>query len=67
LGLKVLQDLKLTSGGKWKGGTIYNPDSGSTYRAQAYLKNEDTLFVRGYVGIPLLGKTATLERYKDVR
>jgi uncharacterized protein (DUF2147 family) len=64
IGLKVLRDLKSTGEGTLRGGAVYDPDSGSTYRAQAHLEDPDTLVVRGYVGIPLFGRTATLKRFK---
>jgi len=47
--------------GKWVGGTIYDPTAGDTYKCQ--LKIEDgTLRVRGYIGVPLLGRTVEWHR-----
>lgn len=47
--------------GKWVGGTIYDPLEGNTYKCQ--LKIEDNLLrVRGYIGVPLLGRTVTWHR-----
>jgi len=64
LGLRVLENLKNTKVGYWKGGRIYDPDSGSFYSAQARLKDSETLIVRGYIAIPLFGRTAVLKRYQ---
>ncbi|HJN03520.1 MAG TPA: DUF2147 domain-containing protein [Alphaproteobacteria bacterium] len=42
---------------KWKNGRIYSPRNGKTYKSIMQLDGEDTLKVRGYVGVPVLGKT----------
>ncbi len=42
---------------KWKNGRIYNPRNGKTYKSTMQLDGENTLKVRGYVGVPLLGET----------
>lgn len=47
---------------KWEGGTIYNPEDGKTYSCTMTLQDADTLRVRGYVGLPLLGKTQVWTR-----
>jgi uncharacterized protein (DUF2147 family) len=36
---------------KWKGGTIYNPDSGKSYKCEMWQKSPETLNVRGYLGL----------------
>jgi uncharacterized protein (DUF2147 family) len=64
IGLKVLTNLKKSRHG-WKGGRVYDPDSGSTYRAQAHLEGDSSLVVRGYIGIPLLGRSVTLKHVTD--
>lgn len=43
--------------GVWVKGTIYNPEDGDTYKCTMRLNGEGSLKVRGYVGIPLFGKT----------
>jgi uncharacterized protein (DUF2147 family) len=43
--------------GEWKGGTIYDPEDGKTYKCQLKFDSPAVLNVRGYVGIPALGKT----------
>jgi uncharacterized protein (DUF2147 family) len=42
---------------EWKGGTIYDPEEGKTYKCQLKFDSPSILNVRGYVGIPALGKT----------
>lgn len=48
--------------GKWEDGWVYDPDSGSTYTGVAQLTDPDTIKLRGYVLIPLFGRTITLIR-----
>ncbi|MCF7790857.1 MAG: DUF2147 domain-containing protein [Victivallales bacterium] len=50
---------------KWKGGTIYDPKNGKTYSCQMWLENNDTLKLRGYIGVSLLGRTETWKRVKE--
>lgn len=61
VGLPVLQAF-LPDGdepNKWTGGTIYDPESGKTYKCTLTLQADGTLDVRGYVGVPLLGRSQT--------
>lgn len=64
LGLTVLSGLRPVGEGKWENGIIYNPDDGKTYHAQASFKDNDTLRVRAYVVLPLLGKTLIWSRMR---
>ncbi len=48
-----------------KGGTLYDPESGKTYQGQFEAKG-DELKLRGYVGIPLFGRTETWHRVEQV-
>jgi uncharacterized protein (DUF2147 family) len=60
VGLEVLTGLQASGdGGGWSGGTIYDPASGRTYRCSARLDGPDRLHLRGFIGIPLLGRTTT--------
>jgi uncharacterized protein (DUF2147 family) len=64
LGLEILRgllpsDLDPLS---WTGGTIYDPVSGNTYRCQLKLESSDRRYLRGYLGIPLVGRTTTWTR-----
>lgn len=44
------------------GGTIYDPRNGKTYECEVTLEYDGTLEVRGYVGLPLYGKTVVWTR-----
>jgi uncharacterized protein (DUF2147 family)/peptidoglycan/LPS O-acetylase OafA/YrhL len=59
VGLEVLHGLRPRGNGTWAGGRIYDPATGSTYTCHLALDGEDRLRLRGYVGIPLLGRTTT--------
>ncbi len=65
LGLQLLSDFKNAAGGVWEDGKIYNPEDGETYHATLKLDGDDTLKLRGYVGIPLFGRTRTWTRVKE--
>ena len=64
IGLVVLHGLKQldAEGRQWAGGTIYDPVSGRTYWCNARLDGDDRLFLRGFWGIQLLGRTTTWTR-----
>ncbi|MDD2228891.1 MAG: DUF2147 domain-containing protein [Candidatus Cloacimonetes bacterium] len=47
---------------KYKSGKIYDPKSGKTYSAKAELTNNNTLALRGFIGVSLVGRTDTWVR-----
>lgn len=61
-GLEILSGFRQESAGRFTGGRIYDPSSGNTYRARITLTGPDTLRLRGYIGIPLLGGSQTWTR-----
>ena len=61
-GLEILRGLTWRPDGTWVNGRIYDPASGSTYTCQLTLDGDDRARLRGYVGIPLLGRTTTWTR-----
>ena len=62
IGLLMLTGFKFDGDDEWKGGDIYDPESGKTYSSYMYLKDMNTLQVRGYIGVSLLGRTETWKR-----
>jgi uncharacterized protein (DUF2147 family) len=64
VGLQILGGLVASDQrpASWTGGTIYDPVSGNTYRCRLELDDHDRLRLRGYVGIPLVGRTTTWTR-----
>jgi len=59
VGLEVLRGLSPRSDGTWSDGRIYDPGSGNTYTCVARLESENRLRLRGYLGIPLIGRSTT--------
>ncbi len=57
LGLKLAWGLVSTGKNKWGEGHILDPQKGKIYRAKMQLVNENSLAVRGYYGVSLLGRT----------
>lgn len=60
----VLQGFRYVGDGRWADGTIYDPNNGKTYRCHMELAPLDTLNIRGYVGVPLFGRTEVWTRQK---
>ncbi|XOV86405.1 MAG: DUF2147 domain-containing protein [Pseudomonadota bacterium] len=44
-------------GGQWQG-KIYDPETGNTYQSKMAVNNEGLLEIRGYIGLPMFGRTA---------
>lgn len=66
LGMRLFEGFKFDDG-EWTGGTIYDPKSGKTYKCKISLKEDkNTLNLRGYVGIPLFGRTSHWTKIKDL-
>jgi len=62
VGLALLKDFTWDGSGNWSGGTIYDPESGKTYKCTIKLTNEKTLDVRGYIGVPAFGRSTVWTR-----
>ncbi len=62
VGLEILKNFKYKSNKKWQDGTIYDPENGKTYSCNMEMKDNNTLKIRGYVGISLLGRTTMWAR-----
>jgi len=62
LGYKLLQNFTFSGDKVWENGTIYDPESGSTYSCTITMTDDNTLDVRGYIGVTLFGRTDTWKR-----
>jgi uncharacterized protein (DUF2147 family) len=62
LGLQILAGFTAAAGNHWENGTCYDPKSGNTYRGKIQLAAPDRLELRGYIGIPLFGRTSVWTR-----
>lgn len=58
VGLELLEDYRWT-GRRWEG-KIYDPESGNTYSSRME-RDGDRLKMRGYIGMPMLGRTRHFE------
>jgi uncharacterized protein (DUF2147 family) len=62
IGLQVIEGLSAAGYDTWEHGKCYDPESGNTYRCKLQSISPDRLELRGYVGIPLFGRTYVLTR-----
>jgi uncharacterized protein (DUF2147 family) len=60
-GIGFVWGLKDEGNGVWSGGSILDPKSGKVYKAKMTLSG-NKLYVRGYVGVSVLGRTQTWVR-----
>jgi uncharacterized protein (DUF2147 family) len=49
---------------EYVGGYVYNPEDGNTYRVEAKALDEDTLKIRGYMGLSIFGQSQHWKRYR---
>jgi uncharacterized protein (DUF2147 family) len=62
LGMTLIKGVRQLDGDKdaWGGGEILDPNNGKTYKVRLTPTNRGKrLNVRGYIGLPLLGRTQT--------
>lgn len=64
-GYRMLKDFVFQEeDGTWTEGTIYDPLNGSTYSCIITMTDENTLDIRGYIGVQALGRTDVWKRLK---
>jgi len=57
LGLMIMRGFTYDGDNEWSGGKIYDPKSGNDYSAKFKLVDHNNMELRGYVVIPLFGRT----------
>lgn len=62
LGLELMRGFEYRGDGIWAGGEVYDPGKGKTYKCKLKLLDADTLKVRGYIGVSLIGRTSIWTR-----
>lgn len=61
-GLENLRDFVFKGENKWEEGKVYDPKNGNDYSCEMNLIEENTLEVRGFIGISLFGRTDVWKR-----
>ncbi|GBR46817.1 MULTISPECIES: DUF2147 domain-containing protein [Neokomagataea] len=61
VGLPILSDMKAVKN-TWEGGSIIDPANGQTYHCHMQLFHDKMLEVRGYVGMPMFGRSQIWKR-----
>jgi uncharacterized protein (DUF2147 family) len=64
LGLLLLRNFSFDGDDEWSGGKVYDPESGNDYSGTLTLKDPETLELRGYVLIPLFGRSELWKRHQ---
>lgn len=62
LGLQIMDGFVFSGDATWEKGHIYDPESGNTYKGKITLVSPHRLNLRGFVGIPLFGRSTTWTR-----
>jgi uncharacterized protein (DUF2147 family) len=57
LGLRMLKSFEFKGNNLWEDGTIYDPESGSTYNCKITMEDPNTINIRGFIGISAFGRT----------
>ena len=57
IGMKIMTELKRDKPGSWSDGKILDPEEGEIYRVKIVTEDGKKMDVRGYIGVPLLGRT----------
>ncbi|MFM7327755.1 MAG: DUF2147 domain-containing protein [Bacteroidota bacterium] len=62
LGYRMLRDFIYAGDKRWEDGTIYDPENGSTYSCEINMTDQNTLDVRGFIGVSMFGRTDVWKR-----
>jgi uncharacterized protein (DUF2147 family) len=63
VGLEVLRiDATPDKKGVFREGRIYDPNNGKTYKCKMWLEDPDTLRIRGFIGVSILGRNVIWTR-----
>lgn len=57
VGLAVVKGFTFEGNGVFGGGSVYDPENGKSYKGKITLIDKNNLDLRGYIGIPALGRT----------
>jgi uncharacterized protein (DUF2147 family) len=66
VGMSIMSSFAHIAGNVWDNGELYDPKKGKTYTGIITLKDENTLNLRGYIGLSFIGRySSTWTRYLD--
>jgi len=57
VGLRLVEGFRFAGSDRWTDGKIYDPSNGKRYNCNMKLLSDGRLKIRGYIGIPLLGRS----------
>ena len=57
IGLEIVYGFTYDGDNVWSGGKVYDPESGNEYKAKMTLLDDKALKLRGYILVPLLGRS----------
>lgn len=63
VGMQILNGLR-TYKDYWSYGKILDPENGKEYKCSVWMEGEDTIVLRGYIGISALGRSQKWHRVK---
>jgi len=61
-GYRILKDFVYKGDGEWIEGSIYDPENGTLYSCVITLTDENTMDIRGFIGVKALGRTDVWKR-----
>lgn len=61
-GLAIMTGFNYDGDGRWSGGKVYDPNTGKTYKCTLTQLDDDTVKIRGYIGVSLFGRSETWTR-----
>jgi uncharacterized protein (DUF2147 family) len=64
LGALICKNFSFAGDGVWNNGTIYDSRTGKTYNCKITMKDINTIHLRGFIGISLIGGTTVWTRKK---
>jgi uncharacterized protein (DUF2147 family) len=62
IGLQIMQGFSELGDATWGGGSCYDPKNGKSYQGKILMAAPDRLELRGFIGIPLFGRTSVWTR-----
>jgi uncharacterized protein (DUF2147 family) len=65
IGLEIVRGFRYDGDDVWVDGKIYDPKKGKTYSCKMTLREDGSLFVRGFIGFSFIGRTTVWERVES--